>query len=437
MRARTGESRPAWTAGAILTHDYFPRLAPALRWLWSPLGSLGTAAFAAMLCGLILHPRGFVVLFGLLVVMALGVMWPWIAVLGLSGALGFEQRRTREGKGVTVQLSLRNRMPWGAWGLVVEDGCRDPGDGGESDAAAWGVVCAAPLRTTQAAWEFIPACRGIYPLQVARITCGFPFGIWEATRPLGVSSRLVVWPRTFPVAPIPEAAGQKDFEGSAPRDRPGPAGDFLGVRPYRRGDSLRRIHWPQTARHDQLVVCELERPAAPSVQVVLDLHDDAHAGSGPESSREWAIRVAASFLEQGIEQGADVEAVFGGRVIAPRAGPLSARRARIFDALAGIESEGTWTLADLLELPACRRAKVGLRVIVTTDLGLRRSFAGLRQRTGDRLVVLKAAAFARPGEMESDEGAPRTPPACWIWIDDPARVPQCVQRAWKEVALGC
>ena len=53
----------AWLTnrGEILTRDFLPALAPYIRWLRTPLGSLGLAAVAAGLCGMFLHPQGFVV----------------------------------------------------------------------------------------------------------------------------------------------------------------------------------------------------------------------------------------------------------------------------------------------------------------------------------------------------------------------------------------
>ncbi len=64
----------AWLTnrGEILTRDFLPGLTPYVRWLRTPLGSLGSAAVASALCGLFLHPQGFVVFFGLLVVIGPG-----------------------------------------------------------------------------------------------------------------------------------------------------------------------------------------------------------------------------------------------------------------------------------------------------------------------------------------------------------------------------
>src|SRR4051794_28039039 len=80
----------------VLTADYFPAVAPSIRWLWTPLGGLTLAAMAAASCGLILHPRGLVIFFGLLAVLGLGLVWPWFGVRGLIGTLSFDRGRIRE-----------------------------------------------------------------------------------------------------------------------------------------------------------------------------------------------------------------------------------------------------------------------------------------------------------------------------------------------------
>lgn len=416
----------------IVTHDYFPGVNPLVRWMGTPLGSLGLAAIAAALCGVVLHPQGFAVCFGLLAVIAVGLAWPWLAVRGLSGQLSFDRERTREGVAVEAQLALRNRLPWSAWGLLLKGTRVAPTDRGEPDEPGVGLAVAPGWRTTEVRWEFVPECRGVYPVSAPRITTGFPFGLRTASRLLTAPRPLTVWPRTFPVGPIPEVAGGRSSEGFAPRDTPGSSGDILGVRPYRRGDSLRRIHWPQSARHDRLVICEQQSHAVPRVQVVLDADPEAHAGAGPSGSREWSIRVAASFLERWIEQGAEVEAVFGGRVLVPLGNSVATRRVVILDALARIGPDEAGTLAGQLDLPACRSYRGGLRVVVTTDRGLR----GLPPRPGrsprERFVVLKASAFAGRGNPGAVEPLPVIP---WIWIDDAGRVPQLVRSSWKEVAL--
>ncbi|MHC5542455.1 DUF58 domain-containing protein, partial [Singulisphaera rosea] len=111
-------------------------------------------------------------------------------------------------------------------------------------------------------------------------------------------------------------------------------------------------------------------------------------------------------------------------------GSTAVRRARGLDALARVEPGGILTLDDLLEMPECRRFRGGLRVVVTTDLGIR----SLRRRRNleseaDRFVVLRASGFGPPNRSSPASGIEIRP---WIWIDDATRVPQRLRRAWKE-----
>ena len=421
------------TRAEPLTRDVLPALAPYVRWLKTPLGSLGSAAVASALCGLFLHPQGFVVFFGLLVVMALGVAWPWVSLRGLSGSLKFDRTRGREGEPVTAWITVRNRMPWGVWGVSIKGGFHQPGPDGGDEGPLSGLAFIPGRRTIERCVEFVPGCRGVYPVQPPRIACGFPFGLREASRPMEAAAPLLVWPRTVPVGPVPEAEGSHISDGLATRDRAGNWGDPLGVRLYRRGDPLRRVHWGLSARHGELIVREVQSSAVPRVQIVLDSHAAAHTGPGPDGSREWAIRVVASLAEGWIGQGAEVELVLEGASIFPRGGSIKTRSRTVLDALARFQPGGDRDLADLTGDRQGRPRGGGLRVVVTTDVGLRRLSGEGRRRGGDRFVVLKACAFG------PDEGGHPTAPwpvVPWIWIDGPDRVATCLRRAGKEVSLG-
>lgn len=412
--------------GRILTHDYRSPLDPYLRWLRTPLACLNLAAIAATLCGLCLHPQGFVLAFGLSVILAAGVSWPWLSLRGLSGTLEIEATRGREGEPIAVRLRVCNRVPWGAWGLTVRGFTPDASGATEPGAA---VAHAGGGRTTEARWVFVPRCRGEYPTGRPALVTAFPFGLWESRRALTATGTVLVWPRTFPPGPIPEAAGPRSVVGPVTSGRAGDGGDFAGVRPYRRGDSPRRIHWPQTARHGHLIVCERQSHDVPWIQVVLDTDPQVHSGTGPDGSREWAIRIAASLLEGWLAQGARMDLVLGAQVLLAPAGVDPKRRA--LDALARIPAGGP-PLQVLLDLPVCRRFEGGLCLVVTTDRGLATLPARLARAKGRRFAALVASGFD-PGA-----GGPRPDPATlparpWIWFEEPARVAERLRTPWKEV----
>jgi uncharacterized protein (DUF58 family) len=427
----TSPGAPGWLArlGDFIATDHPSRLDPYVKWIRRPLPILVLAAIGAALCGMFLHPQGFVLALGLAAVVAVGVTWPWVSLRRLRGSLAFEKARAREGEPVAVRLEFRNRCPWGVWGLVVRGALYD-GEGGE---AGVGVTRLGGWSEAAESAAFTPRRRGEYPLSTPRVATGFPFGLRTASRLLTVPAPLLVWPRTFPVGPIPMTAGGRSFEGSAVRDRAGHTGDLLGVRPYRRGDPLKRVHWPQTARNGELIVCELQECAVPRVQVVLDMHPESHAGAGADGSREWAIRIAASFLEDWAGQGADVEAVFAGRAFRPRRGSVRSRQAFFLDALARLGDDDFLRLPDLLDLPACRDFGRGLRVVVATDLALSRVVAAAPRGVAQRFIVLKAGSFAGRAGSHADPLMRIRP---WVTLDDPAGIPRRLREAWKEVPLG-
>lgn len=62
----------------------------------------------------------------------------------------------------------------------------------------------------------------------------------------------------------------RELEASVAAPRAGMGNELFGVREYRPGDSLRRIHWRSTARRGELVVREFEPPGVQSLGIFLD-----------------------------------------------------------------------------------------------------------------------------------------------------------------------
>lgn len=415
------------TAGlrVAATFDVCPAFSARVRRLaYHPLGVLVLAATASLLCGLFLHPQGFVLCGGILAVVALGLLWPWLSLHGLSGTVAFDRKRASEGEPVEVRLTLHNRLPWAAWGLAVRDGFG-------ADSATVAAIASAPRgRTILCRWAFQPLCRGIYPATVPKLMTGFPFGLWENRRPLNIDEPLVVWPRTFPVGPIPPVRGDRQVEGNVSRSKVGSNGDVLGVRPYRRGDSPRRIHWGQSARHDRLIVCELQANSRPVIQIVLDADPSVHVGTGPDSSRESAIRVAASLAQGWLEEGAQVGLAWGGHDVPPASG--QAQLHKLMDALAGLPDTCETPLTEVLACPRCRGFRDGLQVIVTTDRAHAHQGCGACAAEDQRWVVLKAEAF---GESATN-AAHRPGPPAWLFLESAASIPSRLLGGWREARHG-
>lgn len=407
---RLGRLRSRLRAAA--RHDFCPGLSRRVRRaVHQPLGMILLAAAVAALCGLAVHPRVFALSGGLLAVAAAGVCWPWLTVRGVRAAVRFDRARAAEGAEVGMSATITNHLPWPAWGLGLRQTPDEPAVGLPGVGGRTRAVCR---------WVWVPPCRGEYPATPPAVASGFPFGVWEAGRPAAVEGRLLVWPRTFPVGPVPAAGGDEAEGGTPARQRVGATGEVVGVRPYRRGDSPRRIHWPQSAKHDRLVVCELQPTARPAVLVVLDTDPAAHT-PGPDGSFEWAVRVAASLAKGWLEDGAAVGLAWAGGVVPVNAG--AAQVNGVMDALARV-GEGGRPLAEVLAAPAVRAARVGVRVVVTTDAGA----AGAGPAAGVRYAVLHRAGF----------GGPPTRMTARPWLDIPsaAEAPHRLRHGTPEATHG-
>jgi uncharacterized protein (DUF58 family) len=408
--------------------DVFPEFSQRVRaLLYNPLGVLICTALVALLCGFFLHWQCFVLFGSVLSVIVLGSAWPFLTLRMIRGTISFERRRATEGERVQSLLTICNRMFWPAYGLGMRGGLRCH-DETSDDRPLVGIASAPPRRTIRCGWLFTPERRGIYPLSTPRLFCGFPFGLWQSRRDLSNEALLLVWPRTYPVGPVPTVQGDQQLEGVVSRSKVGNSGDVLGVRPYRRGDSPRRIHWAQSARHDRLIVCELQANARPVVQLVLDTDRSVHVGDGPDGSREWAIRVLASLAKGWLTAGATVGVAWDRQVIAPSSG--SRHLETLLDGLAKIPETTEWTLAELLDAAPCRNFTDGLQVIVTTDRGASRaeksSHAGNRQRW----IILRSRGFCGSSSLSSAEAS--LPFRPWLLIDTPADVPVMLRGGWKE-----
>jgi uncharacterized protein (DUF58 family) len=139
-----------------------------------------------------------------------------------------------------------------------------------------------------------PHLRGIHLIGPVLVRVSDPFGLTEFRQNLAGRGRLVALPEVAPLTGLPAGAGQGTGEDGSTRLRAGRGEDGVGVRQYRYGDDMRRVHWKSTARRDELMVRVEERPWQGGVTLLLDRRAAAHRGSGAASSLEWSVSAVAS-----------------------------------------------------------------------------------------------------------------------------------------------
>lgn len=407
----------------VFSREFCPGAEPYVAVLKTPLGLLVVAFAAAVLLAAGVSSGGLWAAGTILGVILIGTLWPTLAISGVRGSLSFGRRRAREGEPVRVILNLTNRRPWPVWAIACESGLS------QSAAAVCGNLPAASAATYD--WSFTPPRRGCYPQGTVRLSTGFPFGIRNASRPVRVTNSLTVWPRTVALKNLLDVAETRPSDERFTDARCGEAGDVLGTRPFRNGDSLRRIHWPLTARTGALVVCERQAPASSAVRIVFDSNPAVHEPIAGDSSLNWSLRIAASIATAYHREQASVECCFGHETLV--VAPGSAGLRQFLDRLASFEPCSAGHPEDCQhehDETHCRRIHhrhCGIfQVTITTCRGLRRRTEH-RHVHGDQLWVVLAAA----DEAERPAGRGRT-----LWVQD-ARDPLIAfQHAWEQRCHG-
>jgi uncharacterized protein (DUF58 family) len=259
-----------------------------------------------------------------------------------------------------------------------------------------GVLSLGPLG--HRVWEIRSTCtrRGRFSLGPVWVTSGDPFGIFRASRKLTEGTTIVVYPRAVPLPRF----------GRVPGELPG--GSLQGVRvqfntpnvssvrDYRPGDAFNRIHWPTTARINRLMVREFELDPTADIWIVLDLHADVHAGSGLESTEEYAVTVAASLARHLLDQSRAVGLVSQTATLPADRGPRQAER--ILEVLALVTASSTLPLSAMLSAETSRFARSSTLIVVTPSTA--ESWARFCQALGGRgvhttAVLIEAATFGQ------------------------------------------
>jgi uncharacterized protein (DUF58 family) len=240
--------------------------------------------------------------------------------------------------------------------------------------------------------------RGLFSLGPLSLASGDPFGLFRRERRIQPATQLIVLPATVPLPGLGQLPGELPG-GSLQGERVHfTTANVATVREYQAGDSYSRVHWPSTARLGRLMVKEFERDPFSDLWIVLDLDRLVQAGSGPESTEEYGVTVAASL---GCHYLAEQRAVG----IISQAGSLLADRGarqliRLLEYLALLRGRREPPLDQLLLANSQRFRRRDSLVIVTPTSDHRwvsacRDLAGRGVRAS--AVLLEATSFdARP-----------------------------------------
>lgn len=148
-------------------------------------------------------------------------------------------------------------------------------------------------RIARAAYRLPTERRGILTVGPLEVLLSDPFGLTDVAMQASGISELTVYPHIDDVAPVPQTTGNDPMAGAEHPNALGRNGeDFYALRQYVVGDDLRRVHWPSTARHDELMVRQDELPWQGRATVLVDVRSSTNTAE----SLELVISAAASII---------------------------------------------------------------------------------------------------------------------------------------------
>ena len=226
----------------------------------------------------------------------LGYLWAWVQSRGLETRVVEISSHPQVGQGVQLMVMVKEKTGLPRLGLrarLISDFSVE----GEED------FNLSPKGSTS--WTVSGLCRrrGLNTVGSVAIMSGDPSGLVNLECRVGQPQSILVYPSTVE---LPDAM----VDGQALGGELGEAGQLTGhspaaslVRAYVPGDSLAHIHWPTTARLNQLMTKEFEGAGINEVWLFVDMQQSAQAGEGDESTEEYSVTIAASLAKSLIKNG--------------------------------------------------------------------------------------------------------------------------------------
>ena len=330
---------------------------------------------------------------------AVAFIWAQQLARGLRGQRRLQFGWVAVGDRLVEQFTLGNGSPFPAFWVEVIDESNVPG------------YRAAVVRSVGAGsverWRQEAICRqrGQFLLGPWALHSADPFGIFHVTVRYPVSEEIIIHPPILSELPVPLPAGQSTGRSRA-RERSWQATvNAASVRDYRPPDPYRWIHWRTSARTGDLHVRQFDLDAAGPIWLLLDLHAEAHVGSGPEGTEEQGVLLAASLAARALHENRPIGlAAYGRRprVIPPGQG--AGQQWRLLHALALVTAEGDVTLEQALG-DLGRVAQRGSAAVIITPTAEADWLPALSQlaRAGVQcnVIVMERASF---GAKQSNHG---------------------------------
>src|SRR5687767_14032685 len=257
--------------------------------------------------------------------------------------------------------------------------------------------------------------RGIVHSRGVTIAHADPLGLLKTLRPVPQQANLLVLPRRYALPPFTLPGSRRYQQGGvALASSIGDSEEFVGLRDYRPGDPLQRIHWKSFARAARPIVREYQDEYFERHALVLD----TFASAADDGRFEEAVSIAASLVYTIDTRECLLDLLFvGAEAYTHTAGRGQMQAGNLLEVLAGVRPCRDQPFATLANaVLAQRQALTGCICVL---LGWDEGRADLVRRLRAHGVACRVVAVSR---------TPVADPAGWLLVVEPGRVQEGLAR---------
>jgi uncharacterized protein (DUF58 family) len=235
----------------------------------------------------------------------------WLAIVYFGTRLNLTRNiisKMEEEDILEVEVSIENNSFSPIFNLVLEDylSCAESKDRKKLIL----IEFLRPKSFSNLKYNCLCPLRGRYDIGPFIIYFFDPFGLFFLKKTFYIYSELYVYPKTFAIRKFPELIkGMLPWFGIETTRASGDEDEFFGVREYKEGDPIKKIHWISTARKNRLIVKQFQRQSFFRATIILNLQKDKNIGEGKERVAEYMIKIAASIAKYLIARGVSLEIV--------------------------------------------------------------------------------------------------------------------------------
>ncbi len=340
-------------------------------------------------------------LYVLLLLTGIGFSWAWLNLRGIDLSVTREANRGQVGGYLVGQVSIinRTRLPK-SWLEVAE------ATGPSANTSGRGLAL---VREQVRSWRIRTylAKRGIFRSGQVRVVSQDPFGLFRLHREFLDPHPFIVFPAIEPLPDLDARFAGLPSDSRVTRHWEQITTDVASIRAYSEGDSMRRIHWPYTARMNELMVKEFDMGLSAEAWVLLDMHQDSHFGvdlDDVNNTEELSVTVAASIVGRLMDQSMPVGLASNGdreHIYRPDSSPE--QRGRLMETLSEVRAHGQRPLQQFIYDIRSHLNQYNALTVVTSSIDTRwvASLNDLRRQGVEVAVVLvDRSSFGSPVNMD-------------------------------------